>query len=152
MIEIKEIVDYASKIADGSESVKPGTAVRFTEASTVNDRIWQGDLAITIKSVVPKSYRLISSNEFIKLNNNQMVHGSNQGSKHCIDSFDGVEMYIPNEWNEESLQGPFLILTKERTITHPKHGDVTIPANFCVQITYQREYDEEQKRERRARD
>jgi len=149
---IAEITKFANRIASGEEDVKPGTPTRFTEASTVNDRIWQGDLAITIKSVVPKSYRLISSNEFIKLNNNQMVHGSNQGSKHCIDSFDGVEMYIPNSWNEESLQGPFLILTKERTITHPKHGDVTIPANFCVQITYQREYDEEQKRERRARD
>ena len=152
MIEIKEIVDYASSVADGSENVKPGTPVRFTEASTINDRIWQGDLAITIKSVKPKSYQFIDSNEFINLNGYQMVHGSNQGSKHCIDSFDGVKMYIPNEWNEESLQGPFLILTKERTITHPKHGDVTIPANFCVQITYQREYDEEQKRERRARD
>jgi hypothetical protein len=84
--------------------------------------------------------------------NLQLVHGSNVGSMHCLDSMDGVKMYAPNDWNEESLQGPYLILSKERTITHPKHGDVTIPAGFSVQCTYQREYDKEQQRERRTRD
>jgi len=152
MIEIEEIVNYASSIAGGCESVKPGSPVRFTDASTLNDRIWQGDLGITIKSSIPSGYDQISIADFKNSNGNQLVHGSNKGSKHCIDSFDGVKMFVPKNWNEESLLGPFMILEKERTITHPTHGDVTIPKNFCIQITYQREYDNEQKQERRARD
>lgn len=149
---IKEITDYATNIANGSEEVKAGTPTRFTEASTKGDRIWQGDLGLTILESVPKGYVKVSAGEFIKKNNLQLVHGTNVGSMHCIDSLSGVEIYIPNNWNSEDLAGPFLILSKERTITHPKHGDVTIPSGFSVGCNYQREYDVEQKRERRARD
>ena len=152
MEAIKEIVDHARSFADKSEDIKHGVPVRFTEASTQNDRIWQGDLAITIKDSVPSGYEPISIEDFNKINGNQLVHGSNIGSRHCIDDFNGVSVHIPKGWDAESLLGQFMELTKERTVTHPKHGNVTIPSGFCVQITYQREYDEEQKRERRVKD
>ncbi|MCP4124603.1 MAG: hypothetical protein GY751_22905 [Bacteroidetes bacterium] len=150
---IGEITQFAERIANGEETVTPGTPTRFTEASTIGDRIWQGDLALTIMpKTSPKNYKKISQKDFLKINNLQLVHGSNKGSKHCIDSLEGVEINIPEDWNAESLDGPFLTLTKERTVTHPVHGDVTIPAGFSVACTYQREYDTEQRRERRARD
>ncbi len=43
-------------------------------------------------------------------------------------------------------------LTKEHTIQHPEHGDVTIPAGFYCGIQYQRVWDLEQQRARRNAD
>jgi hypothetical protein len=150
MSVIESIKSFVQKTAVSSEYVRHGVPVNFTEASTSGDRIWQGDLALTIRNKVPKGY---VSAEFSKLSKNlQLVHGSNVGSMHCLDSTEGVELFIPADWNEESLKGPFFKLAQERTVTHPKHGNVTIPAGFSVQCSYQREYDAEQKRERRARD
>ena len=147
MQELLEIQKFVESIARGDEEVKPGMPLRFTEASTVNDRIWQGDLAITIaEDSVPEGY---VKQENVNL---QLVPGNNIGSKHCLDSADGVECWLPENFDETSLNGPFLRLSCERTVTHPVHGDVTIPSNFCVNISYQREYDLEQARERRARD
>lgn len=154
MSVIKEIENFVKSVAHGSEFVSHGVPIRFTEASTSGDRIWQGDLALTIRSKVPKDYvEARSGEEGRSLSSSlQLVHGSNVGSMHCLDSLDGVKLFFPKRWDEESLRGPFFILSKERTVTHPKHGNVTIPAGFSVQCSYQREYDAEQKRERRAKD
>ncbi len=144
---MQEIMDYAAKISRNElENVRPGMPLRFTEACSVNDRIWQGDLAITIANEVPSNYKKVQNVT------KQLVPGTTMGSQHCLDSLDGVTMYLPQTWNEESLDGPYLVLSKERTITHPVHGDVTIPAGFEVQITYQREYNKELEKEMRARD
>jgi hypothetical protein len=49
--------------------------------------------------------------------------------------------------------GPYLELKNGATITHPVHGDVTIPECFnYIQVVYQREWDQPKLRERRARD
>lgn len=147
MNAINEIVEHVNKIANGKhDTLRPGMPLRFSEACVENDRIWQGDLAITIVNKKPNGYKLCKNPKL------QVVPGANLGAKHCLDSLDGVNMYVPETWNEESLDGPYLRLTQERTITHPVHGDVTIPAGFSVVCTYQREYDKEQERERRARD
>lgn len=144
---IEEMQQFVQKIVNNEhETVRPGQPVRFTEACTSGDRIWQGDLALTIVNKIPSNYRLQ------KNPSNQLVVGNTEGAKHCLDSLDGVKLYLPKNWNEESLQGPTLVLSKERTILHPTHGHVTIPAGFIVHCTYQREYDKEQERERRARD
>lgn len=144
---IQVIVEHAAKIKNGEhDKVQPGQPLRFSEACTVNDRIWQGDLALTISNKVPEGYTK-SKKKIL-----QLVPGENIGSRHVLDSLDGVKMYIPQNWNEESLIGPYLILAQERTVEHPIHGPVTIPAGFSVHCTYQREYDKEQERERRASD
>lgn len=147
MSVIEEIVSYASKIASHEiENVYPGMNLRFTEACTVNDRIWQGDLALTVATSVPKEYKLAEDFD------GQLVKGNNQGARHCLDSTDGVEVYLPPGWNEESLDGPFLVFNREATILHPKHGNVTVPVGFIINCTYQREHDKELQRERRAKD
>jgi hypothetical protein len=83
----------------------------------------------------------------------QLVPEGGEGSRHILRHADGVELFRPSDWgSEDSLVGPIIRLGKENVIDHPRHGNVTIPAGFSVSCTYQREYDEEQKRERRARD
>ena len=144
---MNEILSYAAKIKAGElEQVRPGMALRFTEACQDNDRIWQGDLALTIRSKRPSGYQLAESPQL------QLVPGNTQGSKHCLDNLSGVDVYLPENWNEESLVGPWLVCREEKTILHPVHGSVTIPAGMSVHCSYQREWDLEQKRERRARD
>lgn len=131
------------------ESVQPGQPVRFTEASTAGDAFWQGDLCIGIVDKIPEDYIRVTSPQEMDA---QLVLGNTVGARHCLDSLQGVELYRPKEWGGESLRGPAFILHEARTVMHPKHGDVTIPAGFIVLTGYQREYDAEQRRERRARD
>lgn len=146
---IKRIEKHARRIADGSERVKPGQPVRFTQAASVGDTIRQGDLYLTIVEAVPKGYVKLNKPKAVA---KQLVPGNTQGARHCLDSLDCVTLYRPKSWSEESLDGPCLVLAKERTILHPTHGAVTIPAGFTVLCRYQREFDSEQRRERRARD
>jgi hypothetical protein len=146
---IEEIQSFVKRVANNQEAVKPGTPVRFTEASTVRDRIWQGDLALTVVASVPKDYKKV---EKLSEVNRQLVVGNTEGAKHCLKSLNGVDVYLPPVWNEESLKGPVLVCNSETTVLHPTHGDVTVPAGFIIECTYQREYDKELERERRARD
>ena len=151
-LTIKDVVDHAKTIADGRHDVvKPGMPQTFSNAATDGDMIWQGDLGIGITSGgIPDGYKRIKMPESLCL-----VPGTDDtiGSRHCLATAEGIEMYVPEVWDETVLDGPYLRLANGATVTHPKHGDVTIPSCFDeVQIIYQREMDEETKRERRARD
>lgn len=146
---IDEMVGYTQRVRDGLEKVRPGMPLAFTEASTSGDAIWQGDLAIVISDRTESPEGFVSAT--IKSNIFQLVPGQNTGSRHCVD-VGSVDISVPSDWNDESTVGPFLKVKSETTITHPVHGNVTIPAGFCVEMFYQREWDREQERERRARD
>lgn len=145
---IDQIQEHANRIANGLERVSPGMPLSFTKACTHGDCIWQGDLGLIISDNQnpPDGYRASTKST------TQLVPGNTVGSKHCLDSLDGVEMYIPDNWNEQSLKGPFLRIKKERKVLHPTHGCVTIPAGFNIECVYQREWDKIQEAERRARD
>lgn len=150
LTEIEKIQRHAKKIASGKDlKVKPGQPERFTAAATENDCIVQGDLYIVVALKAPSGYVRINKP---KDADRQLVPGNTQGAKHCLDSLAGVELWRPKNWTEESLEGPFLRLSQERTILHPTHGAVTIPAGMSVQCHYQKEWDREQAKERRARD
>lgn len=140
---LEQMKEKITKLRNGDAPILPGTREQFTEACTRMDRIWQGDVAFTIKN------REDIPHEYVKWDeppaNLQLVHGSDIGSMHCLDSIDGVEAYIPQNWNAESMKGPFLILTQDREGTHPKHGNVGMLKNTCVHITYARELDREQR-------
>ena len=78
----------------------------------------------------------------------QLAPGITQGSRHCLDSLDGVTMYrLPMPG---MLDGPVVKTTSTRTITHTEHGDVVIPP-VIYGISYQRNLDSEM-RERRVLD
>lgn len=147
MSVVQEIVSYAKSIARGDESVRPGQPVNFTEASTVNDRAWQGDMAVTIDMENPPLGFVKKDKVTV-----QLVPGNTVGSKHCLEHTTGVEQWVPESWNEEGLVGPWMKFNEANRIIHPVHGPIGIPAGFCVQITYQREGDLILKAERRARD
>ena len=148
---IEQIEVSVNRIAANADPrVKPGQPERFTEAATVNDCLRQGDLYVVIaENRLPAGYVKIAKPKAI---DKQLVPGNTEGAKHCLDSLAGVELWRPENWNTESMEGPYMKLSQERTILHPTHGAITIPAGFAVHCIYQREFDQEQKREMRARD
>ncbi len=133
---VENMVEHVAKMRSEDAPVKPGQPERFTEACTAGDTIAQGDVHFIMAS------RCHLPDSYVKWDNIpsnlQLVHGSDIGSMHCLDSMDGVEAYVPEGWSAESLAGPFLILSKERKGLHPKHGDVTFIADSCIMVTYQR--------------
>lgn len=145
---IDQIVEHARKISHGEhDKVRPGMPMRISEAAVPGEFVWQGDLKLAIVERVPKGFN--KANPF-----QQLVPGNTQGARHCLDSTEGVKVHVPSDWGPkyEGLVGPCLVLQAERTIEHPKHGNVTIPAGMIIQCSYQREWDAEQARERRNRD
>ncbi len=147
---IERIEKHAKIIQSGEhESVRPGQPWEFSAACEPGDGCWQGDLGIEIVEAVPAGYvEVVNPTE----DDRQLVPGNTEGSKHCLDSLSGVKMYRPEEWDEESLRGPCLVLTEERKVLHPTHGPVTVPAGLTILCRYQREWDKELVKERRTRD
>lgn len=75
----------------------------------------------------------------------QLVPGESLGSRHTLDSLDGVQMFLPAQ--RTPLQGPILVLSQMRHIVHPKHGDICgIPAGAVIAVTYQRLYADDVRR------
>lgn len=146
---VDQLLAQAECIRNGEhDTIKPGQPFRINEAATVGDRVWQGDLCIKVVPCVPNDY-VLTSDPVI-----QLVPGNTEGAKHRLDALDGVKMFLPGGWgpNYEGLLGPAFVLTQERTIMHPVHGDVTIAAGHTILCSYQREYDAELRRERRNAD
>lgn len=128
------------KIQSG-ETIDTTKPQRFPEAAAPGNYFRQGDLYITLLDGVPQGSVQIPFRA-------QLAEGNTQGSRHCLDSQDGVTMYRLE--NPSMTDGPILLLTTERTVTHPEHGWVTLPAG-CYGVTYQRDLDAED-RERRVLD
>ena len=149
---IEKIERRAKRIASRKDSrVMPGQPVRISEAAAVRDCARQGDLYLTVLESIPGGYTKVSRPKLI---DRQLVPGNTEGAKHCLDSLSGVKLYHPAGWGPtyDQLAGPCFVLTKERTVKHPTHGDVTIPAGFVTGCWFQREFDAEQQRERRNAD
>jgi hypothetical protein len=139
----------ASKVLDTfrehMESVSPGLPAAFTEGCTAGDIIWQGDLGIEMIDSIPKGYK---KKKVVA----QLVPGNTEGSRHCLDTTEGVKMYFPADFGKEDcLNGPAVKVTGGQVVQHPKHGNVTLVAG-TYRFDYQREYDAEMKRQRRALD
>lgn len=149
---IREIESHADTIRRGEhERVRPGMPFTFSAAASVGDGVWQGDLGISIVAKVPEGYTRV---EKPTKADRQLVPGNTEGAKHCLDSLQGVTLWRPAEWeNGQGLAGPFIQVTQERTILHPTHGAVTLtPREEFYGCGYQREFDREQQKARRAAD
>lgn len=150
LTEIEQIEKHAECIRNGEhDKIGPGVPLRLSSALLVGEGVAQGDLMLIVDDGAPVGYVRISKPKAI---DKQLVPGNTVGAKHCLDSLAGVKLYRPANWSEESMDGPCIVTTKERTVLHPTHGAVTIPAGMTVVCHYQREFDAEQRRERRARD
>jgi len=131
-----------TQIQRQAEKIKSDETQRFPEAASVGDSWRQGDVYVTLLAGVPVGAEKLQSPP------RQLAEGTTQGSRHCLDSLDGVTAYrLPNPG---MLDGPILVLEQERTVTHPEHGDVVLPPG-CYGISYQRSLDADE-RERRVAD
>lgn len=129
-------------VNQAAESIRRADPQRFPDAASPGDALRQGDLLVTLLDGVPKGVRKADKPRL------QLAEGSTQGSRHCLDSLEGVTVYELKD--RGPYDGPVLDLTTERTITHPEHGHMVLPPG-CYAVTYQRTVDSEQ-REQRVRD
>lgn len=146
MQAIETIEKHAEAIRSGDGPVRPGEAHTVSEAVTIDDEHPQGDLYVRRIESIPPGYARVDA---LAEPDRQLVPGQTQGSRHCLDSLDGVALHRPHRWGPgyEGLLGPIVELTEPRTITHPKHGDLHLPVGIW-QCGYQRSA----VAERRARD
>ena len=143
---ITAVKKHATLIKNGNAKIQPGEVFRLNEAASVGDGVWQGDLGIEVVEEIPANY--IESQICL-----QLVPGNTIGSRHVLKDMRSISQFsLPAGWGEESLEGPAFIADEETVIEHPTHGNVIIAAGHIVRCRYQRQYDEEQKRERRAID
>lgn len=125
-------------IQERAETIKRDGLQRFPEAASVGDAARQGDVYFVLLAGVPEHVT-----EVVPMS--QLVPGTTQGSRHILDSLSGVRMFTRSDATE--LVGPVLLLETERTVTHPEHGDMTLPAG-CYGVIYQRNLDAEERQRR----
>jgi len=148
---MEKILEYSKT----HHTVEPGKALRMSDALSVGDGGSQGDLIIQVvkHGSVPAGFRIVDNPTD---QDKQLVPGNTTGSRHYLESLDTCVILRPAKWNHDApydeYDGPLLHCKEDTTITHPTHGDVTIPGGMCVSLHYQRVYDEELKRERRQLD
>ena len=148
--EIEVIQQHAESIRNREhDKIGPGVPTAMSPALVPGEAIAQGDLLLVVADKIPKGYKKINKPSD---QDRQLVPGNTVGAKHCLDSLQGVVMYRSPDWGPEQLEGPYLQLTQDRKILHPTHGEVTIPAGMEIHCRYDREFDAEQQRERRAAD
>lgn len=126
-----------ASVQSTAETIRNNEPQRFPEAASHGDTFRQGDLYIELLSAVPAG----AIQE--KKSSAQLAPGTTQGSRHILDSLKGVKMYRLG--SPTVLDGPILDLSKERTITHPEHGHVVLPAGVYG-VTYQRAFADELRR------
>jgi len=129
------------RVQTQAESIKNDATQKFPEAASPGDSWRQGDLYITLLTDIPEGAVKISPER-------QLAQGDTQGARHCLDAKTGVEMFRVSQ--PGMLDGPIIRTDRTRTIKHPEHGNVVLPAGV-YQITYQRDLDAED-RERRVQD
>lgn len=130
-----------SRVQESVEKIDRSKPQRFPEAASAGDSFRQGDLYITRLDALPSDIKPLEAKP--GQDPAQLAEGTTQGSRHVLDSLEGVEMY--ELATKTALDGPILNLAKERTVTHPEHGHVCLPPGSYA-ITYQRAYAEELRR------
>lgn len=126
------------QIAKHAEKIKNDEHQTAGEMS-VFDTWGQGDLGIVRLEKVPNGCTVI------KNPSSQLATGNTQGSRHCLESLDGLTLYqLPKAG---PLDGPIVDAPNGMRVNHPEHGDVTFrPGVYGV--VYQRQYAEELRRVR----
>ena len=112
MITTREsAIDIIHGHINNIDPIGPGKHQRFTEASSFGDYKVQGDLYLLLIESVPPGYQLDANHKV------QLVPGNTQGARHCLDTKDGVDIYVKK--NPSELEGPCLVFNKEALIVEP---------------------------------
>lgn len=133
---VNEVIETGRRIAKRETQ-------RFSEAASVGDAYRQGDIYLMLLDKVPVG--AIRRKE-VSL---QLAPGNTQGSRHILDSGEGVTAYTLPDATE--FDGPIIKLDCERELTHPEHGHVILPAGIYA-VGYQRTQDALNEAARRVRD
>jgi len=145
------VQEHCDRLNAGDGTVQPGQPLNMSAALTADESIAQGDLYLQLLERVPPSYVPAPAD----FNGNLAPH-SDVG--HCLSTLNGVDVFLPPTWGQDdNLDGP-VVQTHETpvSVVHGRethgHGTVHLPANCIISSYYQREFDAEQKRERRVQD
>ena len=117
------------QVASHAEKIK-NDEHQTVETCSPGDAWAQGDLLLVCLDSLPKGCERIAKPDA------QLAPGSTQGSRHVLAS-SGVTQYRLAD--ATPLDGPILESTVPLTVTHPEHGDVTLPAGVWA-VVYQRAY------------
>ena len=132
------------EVRSRAEAIRNDQTQRFSEGAGAGDTFAQGDVYFTLLDALPKGCVPAQLDGDL-----QLAPGTTQGSRHRLESSEGVAvMRLPDPG---ILDGPILILTEERTVTHPEHGHVVLPGKRIYAVSYQRSLDAEE-REHRVQD
>lgn len=142
----QEILDNPDDVA--VESGKLRAPAFFPDHPAVNSAIAQGDLYLIIRDALPDGYTERTNGRL------QLVPGETVGAKHCLTEDSECTVYDPPGFSTDydELTGPVLVTSGPTEVAHPVHANVNIPRGTIVECRYQRTWDQEQRRERRARD
>lgn len=146
---VDRIIAQCDDTYEGDRKMQPGEPHYMTGAESVGDTVCQGDFWIVVADKVPETGFKLDKKAI------QLVPGNTEGAKHCLKPAgeNSVDVYVPEVWDDDSLTGPYLVVKSAGVVVeHPKHGNVHLCKDTVYRCVYQREYDKEQKRERRARD
>lgn len=124
-------------VADHAESIRNDQSHDLSMMEP-GDEWRQGDIAIRR---LPDGWDKKHPVERIKSPSSQLATGNTQGSRHCLDSLAGVILYKLRDGTP--LDGPIIVTTEPRNITHPEHGDCENLPPGCYAITFQRAFAEE---------
>jgi len=127
-----------SQVVKSAELIKSDNLQQFPVAASTGEYVRQGDVYITLIEKIDKDMVKEPHPE------KQVAPGNTKGSRHILDSLEGVTVYKKS--NATVLDGPVLFLEADRVLTHPEHGDFKLNAGCIYGITYQRMFAEELKR------
>ena len=122
---VTDVIETAKRVAKRSTQ-------HFPVAASPGDAVRQGDVYLTLLASVPTRARKLKTFPL------QLAPGNSPGSRHVLDSADGVTAYELE--NATEFDGPVLCLACERTVTHPEHGDWMLPEGIYA-VGYQRTQD-----------
>lgn len=143
-------------IQSGDGPVQPGQPLAFTPAAQAGDCIHQGDLTFVVLDSIPEGFSLSERPK------SKLAKGNTRGANHILRSVElaengsipwgqtGVDVFYLS--TETMLDGPVLCTKTETEVTHPDHGNVTIPPGMIVQVRYQQNLDEVTREARRSQD
>lgn len=124
------------QVKQHAEKIRNDEAQRVQTCSP-GDAWAQGDLLLVCLDKLPRGAKPVNKTS------RQLAPGTTQGSRHCLDSLDGLTLYTLDD--ATPLDGPVIHAEREFTVEHPEHGDVTLPAGVWG-VVYQRAYAEELRR------
>lgn len=110
---------------------------QFAGEMSIGDAWAPGDIALVKLDAVPLGAVVVESPSL------QLASGTTQGSRHCLESLDGITVYSRSD--ATPLDGPILDAPSGLRVNHPEHGDVSLrPGVYAV--VYQRAFAEELRR------